>query len=177
MGNGSPGMVCNKVANGYDCTYTPQTTLSDGVHTVTINVQDFDGNAATQASRTFTVDTVPPTLNITNPQDDFITNSPTMVVQGTTNDATSSPVTITIKLNGQDQGPVTVTDGVFSKHINLAEGENTIIVTDKDAAGKETTKNITGILDTSVPEILNVSIEPNPVDAGATMIISVEVSG
>ncbi len=177
VGNGSPGMVCNKVANGYDCTYTPQTALSDGLHTVTINVQDFDGNAATQASRTFTVDTVPPTLNITNPQDDFITNSPTMVVQGTTNDATSSPVTITIKLNGQDQGPVTVTDGVFSKQINLAEGENTIIVTAKDAAGKETTKNITGILDTSVPEVLNVSIEPNPVDAGATMIISVEVSG
>lgn len=177
IGNGNPGMTCTPVTNGYDCTYTPQSALSDGPHTVTINVSDFDGNAATQASRTFTVDTVPPILNITNPSDDFITNNPSMVVQGTTNDSTSSPVTITIKLNGADQGPVTVTDGSFSKSITLAEGSNTIEVKATDSAGKMTTRSITGTLDTSVPQILNVSIEPNPVDAGSTMVISVEVSG
>ena len=121
--------------------------------------------------------TCPPILNITNPSDDFITNNPSMVVQGTTNDSTSSPVTITIKLNGVDQGPVTVTDGSFSKSITLAEGSNTIEVKATDSAGKMTTRSITGTLDTSVPQILNVSIEPNPVDAGSTMVISVEVSG
>ncbi|MBU5439507.1 hypothetical protein KQI42_15940 [Tissierella sp. MSJ-40] len=177
IGNGSPGMVCTKVTNGYDCTYTPQSALSDGSHTVTINVSDFDGNVATQASRTYTVDTVPPVLNITNPSDNFITNKASLVVQGTTNDVTSSPVTVTIKLNGADQGPITVSNGSFSKSITLKEGSNTIIVTSKDAAGRETISTINGTLDTSVPQVTNVSITPNPVDSGATMVISVTVSG
>ena len=171
-------MVCTSVTNGYDCTYTPPTALSDGSHTVTINVSDNDGNAATQASRTYTVDTVPPVLNVTNPSNGFITNTAAMVVQGSTNDATSSPVTVTVKLNGVDQGTVTVDgSGNFSKSITLANGSNTIVVTSKDAAGRETVVNITGTLDTSAPVISAVSIVPNPVDAGNTMVISVTVSG
>ncbi len=177
IGQGSPGMVCNAVSNGYDCTYTPPSALTDGPHTVTIDVMDYDGNVATQASRTYTVDTVPPILNVTNPSNNFITNNSNMVVQGSTNDATSSPVTVTIKLNGVDQGTVTITSGNFSKAITLANGNNTIVVTSKDAAGRETVVTITGTLDTSAPEIRSVSIVPNPVDAGATMVISVEVSG
>jgi hypothetical protein len=177
IGSGSSGMVCTPVTNGYDCTYTPPTALSDGAHTVTINASDFDGNVATQASRTYTVDTVPPVLNITSPSDGFITNTATMVVQGSTNDATSSPVTVTIKLNGVDQGAVSITNGNFSKSITLANGSNTIVVTAKDAAGRETTVTITGVLDTSAPVISSVTIVPNPVDAGATMVISVEVTG
>lgn len=174
----SSGMVCTQVTNGYDCTYTPPSALSDGQHTVTINVSDNDGNAATQVSRSYTVDTVPPVLNITNPSDGFITNTANIVVQGSTNDVTSSPVTVTIKLNGTDQGAVSVDGaGNFSKSITLAEGNNTIVVTTKDAAGRETTVTITGTLDTSAPVISSVTIEPNPVDAGATMIVKVEVSG
>lgn len=177
VGSSSPGMVCNAVTNGYDCTYTPQSALSDGSHTVKINVSDNDGNAATQASRTYTVDTVPPTLNVTSPANNFITNTATLTVQGTTNDSTSSPVTITIKLNGVDQGAVNVSNGSFAKAVTLANGFNTIVVTATDAAGKSTTVTITGTLDTSVPIIQSVTIVPNPVDAGATMLISVEVLG
>lgn len=177
IGSGSSGMVCNAVTNGYDCTYTPPASLSDGAHTVTINVSDNDGNAATQASRTYTVDTVPPVLNVTNPSDGFITNTAAMMVQGSTNDETSSPVTVTVKLNGVDQGSVSITNGNFSKSITLANGSNTIIVTSKDTAGRETTVTINGTLDTSSPVISSVTIVPNPVDAGNTMVISVEVSG
>ena len=75
VGNGASGMVCTAVTNGYDCTYTPPTALSDGSHTVYINVKDNDGNAATQASRAYKVDTVAPTLNITTPASGFITNN------------------------------------------------------------------------------------------------------
>jgi hypothetical protein len=175
--NGSPGMVCTVVTNGYDCTYTPPSALTDGVHTVTIDVSDFDANTAVQASRTYTVDTVPPILNVTNPSNNFITNVAAMVVQGTTNDATSSPVTVAIKLNNVDQGAVTVTSGNFSKALTLAEGANTIVITTTDAAGKVTTVTITGTLDTSVPNISSITITPNPVDAGATMVIAVSVTG
>jgi hypothetical protein len=177
QGSSSSGMVCTAVTNGYDCTYTPQSALSDGSHTVTINVSDNDNNAATQASRTYTVDTVAPTLNITSPADNFITNNAALTVQGSTNDSTSSPVTVTIKLNGVDQGTVTVTGGNFSKALTLATGSNTIVVRSTDAAGKYTEVTITGTLDVSVPVISSVSIVPNPVDAGETMIITVEVVG
>jgi hypothetical protein len=175
--NGTAGLVCTAVTNGYDCTYTPQTALSDGAHTVTINVKDFDGNAATQLNRSYTVDTVPPILNVTSPANNLITNNASVVVQGTTNDATSSPVSVTIKLNNVDQGAVTVTSGNFSKAITLAEGTNTIVVTTTDAAGRTTTVTLTVTLDTSVPNISAVSITPNPADAGATVLISVTVTG
>ena len=177
INSGSAGMVCTPVTNGHDCTYTPPAALSDGAHTVTINVSDYDANAATQASRTYTVDTTPPILNVTSPSNAFITNTAAMTVQGTTNDATSSPVVITIKLNTVDQGAVSVAAGSFSKAITLAEGANTIEIKATDAAGKFTTVNITGTLDTSVPQITAVTITPNPADAGATVIISVSVSG
>ncbi len=177
VGNGSSGMVCTAVTNGYDCTYTPPSALTDGAHTITFDVSDFDGNTATQASRSYTIDTVPPVLNITSPTNNFITNTAALVVAGSTNDVTSSAVTITIKLNGVDQGSVPVTSGNFSKSITLANGANTIIVTATDTAGKVTETTITGTLDTSVPVISNVTITPNPVDSGATMVIVVAVTG
>jgi hypothetical protein len=177
IGSGSSGMVCTPVSNGYDCTYTPPSALSDGAHTVTINVSDNDGNAATQASRSYTIDTVPPVLNITHPTDGFIANNPSIIVQGTTNDETSTPVTVAIKLNGVDQGAVNITGGAFSKSITLTEGANTIVVTATDAANQTTTVTINGTLDTSAPQITAVTIEPNPVDAGATMIVKVTVTG
>lgn len=164
------------ISNGYSVTYTPSAALSDGSHTVTINCKDHDGNAATEKSTTYTVDTVPPTLNVTSPADGLITAASSVTVAGTTNDATSSPVVITISLNGTDQGTVAVgTGGTFSKVITLKEGSNTIIVKAKDAAGKESSVTRTVTLDTSVPKIKAATITPNPVDTGKTMVISVTI--
>ena len=165
------------ISNGYSFTYTPGSALGDGSHTITVNASDNDGNAATQKTTTFTVDTIPPTLNVTSPTEGMITSTPTLVVSGTTNDATSSPVTVNIKLNNADQGAVSVGgDGSFSKSVTLAEGANVIVVTATDSAGKTSsvTRNVT--LDTSIPHIVSATITPNPVDVGQTMIISVEVS-
>lgn len=164
------------ITNGYSVTYTPPAALSDGSHTVTINCKDHDGNAAAEKSTTYTVDTVPPTLNVTSPADGLITAASSVTVAGTTNDATSSPVVITISLNGTDQGTVPVgTGGTFSKVVTLKEGSNTIIVKAKDAAGKESSVTRTVTLDTSVPKIKAATITPNPVDTGKTMVISVTI--
>ena len=166
------------ISNGYSFTYTPAQALGDGDHTVTVDATDNDGNAAAQKSTTFKVDTIPPTLNVTSPTEGMITSTQSLTVSGTTNDATSSPVTVKISLNGTDQGAVTVGgDGAFSKAVTLKEGANVIVVTATDAAGKSSrvTRNVT--LDTSVPQIVSATITPNPVDAGQTMLISVEVSG
>lgn len=164
------------ITNGYSVTYTPSAALSDGSHTVTINCKDHDGNVASEKSTTYTVDTVPPTLNVTSPADGLITAAFSVTVAGTTNDATSSPVVITISLNGTDQGTVPVgTGGTFSKVVTLKEGSNTIIVKAKDAAGKESSVTRTVTLDTSVPKIKAATITPNPVDTGKTMVISVTI--
>ena len=128
------------VSGGYKCTYTPTAALADGRHTIKIDASDYDGNAATQKSVTCTVDTVPPTLSITAPADKLITNKTAITVKGTTNDKTSSPVTVTVKLNSGAATAVTVeSDGSFSKDLTLVVGTNTIIVVARDAAGKSTT--------------------------------------
>ena len=126
---------------------------------------------------TIKVDTVPPSLTVTTPTDELITNTDTLTVSGTTNDATSSPVTVTITLNTVDQGAVTVDGGgAFSKSVTLSEGSNTIVVTATDSAGKASSVTRTVTLDTGAPIFQSVSIAPNPVDAGATYVITVEVT-
>lgn len=173
LSNTAPGMSVVAAANGFDVTYTPQAALSDGSHTVTVNVSDNDGNTAVPVSRSFTVDTIPPVLNITNPANSFITASASLTLQGSTNDATSSPVSVAISLNGVNQGAVTVdAGGNFAKGMTLAEGDNRIVVTASDKAGKVSTTTISGVLDTTVPVIQSVTIGPNPADTGATLLIS-----
>lgn len=172
----SSALASTAITNGYSVTYTPASALSDGSHTVTVDCKDHDGNSAAQKSTTYTVDTVPPTLNITSPTEGYIANKAALTVAGTTNDATSSPVTVKVKLNGADQGGVTVgAGGAFSKTVTLAEGANTIVITATDAAGKVSTVTRNVTLDTSVPAIKSATITPNPVDAGATMVIAVEI--
>lgn len=172
----SSAITSTPITNGYQVTYTPAAALSDGSHTVTIDCKDHDGNSAAQKSTTYKVDTVPPVLNITAPVAGLVTATSALTIAGTTNDATSSPVTIAIKLNGVDQGAVSVAaNGSFTKAVTLAEGENTIVVTATDAAGQTTTVTRKVTLDTSVPKITAATIEPNPVDTGATMVISVTI--
>lgn len=165
------------VSGGYECSYTPTEALGDGQHTIKVDVSDNDGNAATQKTVTFKVDTIPPTLSVTAPADDSVTNNSSCTVSGTTNDTTSSPVTVTVKLNNGAAEEVEVAEnGSFTKQLTLAAGANTITVVATDAAGKSTTVTRTVTLDTGAPVIHSVSITPNPVDAGQTYVISVEVT-
>ena len=52
----------------------------------------------------------------------------------------------------------------------------TITVVATDGAGKSSTVTRTVILDTHAPVFSQVTIAPNPVDAGATYIITVKVN-
>ena len=165
------------ITTGFQCTGTPTTALSDGSHTITITASDNDGNNATTVTSTFKVDTVPPSLSVSSPASGLVTATTSVTVAGSTNDSTSSPVTIAIKVNNKDDYTATVNNkGEFSKAVTLREGSNTIAVTATDSAGKTATLTKTVTVDTSTPEITSVTITPNPVDAGETMVISVEVS-
>lgn len=177
VGSTATGMTVTPTPDGYDISYIPQTALSDGLHTITLNASDNDGNASSAATRSITIDTTPPTLDVTSPQDNFVTNRTALSVSGTTNDVTSSPVVVAIKLNNTDQGAVTVNaSGAWSKSVTLREGVNTIVITATDQAGKVSTVTRTVMLNTNAPVIGTPTITPNPVDAGKTYVISVSVT-
>lgn len=160
------------VSGGYECTYTPKSALGNGAHTIEVEVSDHDGKTAAVQTVSFTVDTVPPTLSVTAPADNLVTNQASLVVSGKTDDETSKPVTVTV--NGEK---VAVNEnGTWSKTITLSPGANTITVVATDKAGKPTTVTRRVTLDTGAPEFKSVVLTPNPVDAGKTFIISVEVT-
>ena len=173
----SSAIATTEISNGYQATYTPAAALADGSHTVTITCSDHDGNGAASQSTTYKVDTVPPTLNVASPAAGLMTNQPGLTVSGTTNDATSSPVTVKITLNGADQGAVSVeSGGAFRKAVTLAEGSNTLVITATDGAGKVSSVTRSVTLDTGVPVIQSATVLPNPADAGATVILSVVIA-
>ena len=67
-------------------------------------------------------------------------------------------------------------NGEFSKTITLAQqSTNTIVVTATDAAGKTTTVTRVVTHNAVGPVIKSVVISPNPVNAGQTYTITVEV--
>lgn len=171
------GITKTPITGGYKCSYTLASPLNEGSNVIKVDCADNDGNAATQVSVSFKVDTVPPTLNITSPVQGLITNKATVTVKGTTNDATSSPVLVVIKVNEGEDISVTVgSDGSFTKDITLVEGNNTIKVIATDSAKKQTTVTRTVELDTKPPVFGAVTLTPNPVDSGKTFVISVEVT-
>lgn len=164
-------ITINPISNGFRCTYNK--TLQDGPHKVVIEVTDNDGNRATKTVN-FKVDTVPPTLNISSPNDNTYTNKSNISVIGVTNDVTSPAVTVKIKVNEVDTGVVSVdSSGNFNKSVTLNKGSNKITVTATDKAGKSTVVNRTVIYDADAPVISQIEISPNPVDAGATFTVLV----
>ena len=172
-------ITSSAITNGYTFTYTPASAMSDGAHTFTVDAKDNDGNAATQKTTTFTIDTVPPVLNISSPTEGFITNSTSVVASGTTNDATSSPVTMTQALDGGTAEAVTVaSNGTFTKTWSgLTHGTHYIDFVAKDSAGKTSTVRRNFTVDTSTPVISSVTITPNPANTSGSMVLKVVVTG
>ena len=61
------------------------------------------------------------------------------------------------------------------KALTAAEGNNTLVVTAKDAAGLTTPVTINFKIDTSVPKIKSVRITPNPAAASSSIEIELEI--
>lgn len=173
--DGSTGMSKTAITDGYRFTFTPQAALSDGAKAIEITASDHDGNAAAKVTASYTVDTVPPTLTISSPQDGLATNQKNVVLTGITNDTLSSPVTVTVMHGSASYTPAVANDGSFSQALVLTEGVNTIKIVSTDATGKSTTINLAVTLDTSVPTIKSATFAPNPVNASASVQITLEV--
>ena len=163
------------VSGGVDLSYTPKTALTDGSHTITASCSDNDGNTSAAASVTYKQDTTPPELTVSQPTTP--TNKAACTITGKTSDATSSPVTVKITLNGTDQGAITIdASGNFSKALTLKEGSNAIVVRSTDAAGKYSEVTRTVVLDTVAPVFGTITVTPDPVNTGGSITITVEVT-
>lgn len=155
----------------YTCSYIPTIALSDGTHTIKYEVYDNDGNIKT-TQISVKVDTVAPTLTVSQPENNIKVNKTPITVSGYTNDLTSSPVKLTVNGN-----TVTVdSNGYFTTEISLVNGDNTITVVSTDSAGKSTTITRTVNFNNKPPIIESISIVPNPVESGGTFKVSVVVT-
>lgn len=154
------------------CTYHA-TNLSDGSNSVSLQVTDNDGNVSDVATVSFVISTSAPTLNVTSPTDNLLTNSNKVTVAGTAA-AGSDAVTLSkVTINGEE---VSVgSGGAFSKELTLQEGDNTITIVAEDSIGKTTsvTRHVT--VDTKAPIISDVEAEATTVDANSTIHLTFKV--
>lgn len=175
--SGKENFTAKQVDGGYEFSIELQEDIPDGNYTITLNVSDNDGNAAEENSVSVVIDTAPPELSVTSPTEGLNTASNIIAISGTTSDVTSSPVTISVTINGENAGTIPVDEtGQFGKDFSLtALGNQVIVITATDTAGKTSsvTRNI--YFSTDVPVIKSVSMVPNEVDGGKTFTIYVEV--
>lgn len=177
---GAPGLTLTPVEGGYDLSYAVPEALPEGSTTISVGVSDKDGNAADPASITCTIAVTAPTISLSSPTEGLVTNQAAVQITGITSDDQLTSVTLTVTVNGHDQGPVTVDGqtGAFAVSANpshMQEGSNTIIVKVVDATGLEAeiTRNVT--LDTIPPRIVEVIGVTDRVHVGAPFEIRVKV--
>lgn len=157
------------IEGGYKYTYTPTADLADGEYTASVTASDNDGNAATQKSVTFEVYAAAPTLSVTSPSEDGVTNKNTLQYEAETNGAE-----LVVTVNGEPQA-VNLSGGTATGTLTLSEGTNTIISTAKSETGVETTVTRVITLDTQPPRITDFELsDPNPT-VGETVVITVTV--
>lgn len=129
------------IEGGFLGKYTPATDLPDGEITITVDGADNDGNQAETASATFNIDSLAPQHNVTSPANAYTeTSNSEILIEGNAGD-TSTPITITIEVNGQLEERFEIESGTYSKVIDVAgygRGEHTIDITATDKTGKST---------------------------------------
>lgn len=147
--------------------------------TITAQLRDND-SGVDPASITCTIAVTAPTISLSSPAEGLVTNQAAVQITGITSDDQLTSVTLTVTVNGHDQGPVTVDGqtGAFAVSANpshMQEESNVITVKVVDATGLEAeiTRNVT--LDTIPPRIVEVIGVTDRVHVGAPFVIRVKV--
>lgn len=167
------GITYTDGTNGEKIGTYSATGLSDGANKIQLTVQDNDGNTSTEAVVNFVISTAAPTLNVTSPTNNLITNANKVTVAGNAAAGSDAVTLAQITVNGQ---AVTITGGQFSTEVSLTEGDNTITIVAKDNIGKTTTVTRKVTLDTKAPVITDVVAEMTTVDAGGRIRITFKVT-
>ena len=128
-------------------------SLTDGTHTVYVKVTDNAGNSETD-SVTFVVDTVAPSLSITAPSADHLTNLTSVTVSWSGSDLTSDVQGYRYSIDGGAWSSISSdTSHTFT---GLGDGNRTVRVQIFDNANLVTLRSITFMVDT-VPPVLEIT--------------------
>jgi hypothetical protein len=127
--------------------YSGVLSVPDGVHTLYFYAQDKFQNKEITQSKQFKVDTAPPAITVTYPQQNAILNTKNFTITGTT----EAGATLTINNNSVSVGA----NGSFS-YDAVISGLATFTIVAKDSAGNTKQFVLNVSLDTT-PPILNVS--------------------
>jgi uncharacterized repeat protein (TIGR01451 family) len=129
----------------------PTTPLAEGPHTAEIIARDAAGNEG-RAGGNFTIDTVAPTVRVTEPADGSITNNPGVPIVG----AAEPGAAVTVILDGVEVATV-VADGTgrwsYAPTMPLADGPHTVEAIARDAAGNEGRDSSAFVIDTRAPDL------------------------
>jgi hypothetical protein len=145
--------------------------LAEGTYYAQAEQTDGAGNRQLSLVRSFTIDTTPPNLAVTDPADGASVKTARPIVTGTTGDTTQVTVTFT---KGATTVPVTATpsSGTFSAQppTDLADGTWTISATQTDTAGNpKTTTARTLKIDTVAPLVTFDAPSPRTADTTPTL--------
>ncbi|MEH7633752.1 S8 family serine peptidase [Bacillus pumilus] len=126
--------------------FKEKVTVSSGEHVFTAATVTDKGATKRSKPVKVIIDQTAPVLTIDTPKKGKKTNKESLTVEGKVTDDHLAQVTV----NGKK---ATTKDGTYSARILLENGENTIKVTAKDAAGNKTTKKINIDVQYEAPEI------------------------
>jgi len=127
--------------------YAGVISVPDGMHTLYFYAQDRFQNKEVTQSKQFKVDTAPPAITVTYPQQNAILNTKNFTITGTT----EAGATLTINNNSVSVGA----NGAFS-YDAVISGPQTFTIVARDSAGNTAQFLLSLSLDTT-PPILNVS--------------------
>jgi len=149
-------VTSSAVVTASGVSYTPVTALSDGIHTVYLEVKDNVGNLAI-VTWSFTVDTSPPTITNLRPPDASSTNNNTPMIGADYSDLSGIDVSsVLLKVDGIDvtfSATITIGSVSFIPGMILPDGIHTVYLEVRDNAGNLATVMWSFIVDSTPPII------------------------
>jgi hypothetical protein len=187
LGSELPVPVTFDSAGNYTyLTSLPADGSADGSHTVRLQATDAAGNVSPIAQVSFTLDTTPPTIVITNPTA-ALTTSSNFTISGQVSDSLSGVASLTATVDGSAAVPVTFDgSGHFQFTTQFAldgtnDGPHTVIFHALDHAGNASAKPVDPLtLDTTPPAVsfdLDPSTDSSPVGDQQTTFSTVTLVG
>lgn len=168
-------LACDFEADAASC--IPSSPFPEGLVSLHLTVKDFAGNLSDAAQISFSVDTIPPSITVTEPAEGFIIRQAVQLIKGQVSESADLRINNTV---------VPLQSGnMFAHSVSLSEGVNTISLAARDLAGNASTHTLHLTLDTAPPAVANagliriefqntnaiVSGENGSVEAGATLTI------
>ncbi|MGC9060015.1 MAG: S8 family serine peptidase, partial [Thermoplasmata archaeon] len=154
------GIMVDVAADG---SFAMRLYLPEGTNTIAVKATDKAGHVTTE-TLTVTVDSIPPALTISSPQDGTYISTTSVNVTGSTEPGA------TVVVNGYNA--TVFSDGSFYCEFAVSDGALTIKVLSSDAAGNKNTKEIKVIVDATPPVITLTNPAPNSVYNKSTVIVS-----